>query len=342
MLSYPSQRSVIKGGVMKKVTIRDVARETGVSPSTVSRAFSMPGRVSPETTKRIFETADRLGYHEMPVESRPSSGHKGLIAIIVPDMANQFFSDIIRSVQYECAQHDFGLLVSESRESAAVERAAFDKAVYYADGVVLASSRMPDSMIRKCAQIKPTVVTNRVIRGVSSVITDIEPGMQQAVEHLAELGYDRITYLDGPAHSWSAGMCWNAISKACADREIRLKRHWPGVPTYEGGFQMAKEYLKTPTGAVIAYNDMMALGFIAAMRKSGYDCPNDVSVIGIDDDIVGRISWPTLTTIHRSTRLLGQQAAKMLLTRFRTDVEESSACNTPTRLVVRESSESRM
>ncbi|PJM72729.1 LacI family transcriptional regulator [Bifidobacterium primatium] len=322
---------------MSKVTIRDVAKAAGVSPSTVSRAFSMPGRVSPETTKRIFQVADELGYHGVPIESRPSVGYKGLVAIIVPDMTNQFFTDIIRSVQRECANHGVGLLVSESRESASMERVAFDRAVYYADGVVLASSRMPDSMIRKCAQVKPVVVTNRIIRGVPCVITDVAPGMRQAVRHLKELGFGRVTYLDGPAHSWSAGMCWNALTRACGEEGMKIKRQWPGVPTVEGGFQAAKEYLKNPTGAVIAYNDLMAVGFLSAMRQSGYECPRDFSVIGIDDDMAGRLAVPPLTTIHRSTRLVGAQAAQTLLQRFSSGGADTSVQSTPTRLVVRES-----
>ncbi|PWG60274.1 LacI family DNA-binding transcriptional regulator [Bifidobacterium catulorum] len=322
---------------MSKVTIRDVAKAAGVSPSTVSRAYSMPGRVSPATTKRIFAVAEELGYHGTPIESRPSSGHKGLIAIIVPDMANQFFTDITRSVQQECARQGAGLLVSESRESASLERVAFDRAVYYADGVILASSRMPDSMIRKCAQVKPVVVTNRIIRGVPSVVTDVSDGMRQAAEHLKDMGFDRVTYLDGPAHSWSAGICWNELTKACSEVGLRIRRHWPGVPTYEGGFKVAADYLRHPTGAVIAYNDMMALGFIAAMRKEGYECPRDYSVIGIDDDIVGRLAWPALTTIHRSTRLVGTQAAKTLLKRFKAADVDVPVQSTPTRLVIRES-----
>ncbi|PJM74409.1 LacI family DNA-binding transcriptional regulator [Bifidobacterium simiarum] len=322
---------------MKKVTIRDVAKAAGVSPSTVSRAFSMPGRVSPETTKRIFAVADELGYHEIPIESRPSSGHRGLIAIIVPDMANQFFTDIVRSVQQECARQDVGLLVCESRESASQERKAFDRAVYYADGVILASSRMPDSMIRKCAQVKPVVVTNHIIRGVPSVVSDISDGMRQSVQHFKSLGFDRVTYLDGPAHSWSAGVCWNELTRACADEGLRIKRHWPGWPTYEGGYALVRDYLRSPTGAVLAYNDMMALGFIAGMRKNGYECPDAYSIIGIDDDIVGKLAWPALSSICRSTRMLGAKAAQMLLSRYTGGAVEATLQSVPTRLVVRDS-----
>lgn len=322
---------------MEKVTIRDVAKAAGVSPSTVSRAFSMPGRVSAQTTKRIFQIADELGYHEVPIESRPSSGHKGLVAIIVPDLSNQFFTDIVRAVQQECDRHGFGLLVSESRESALQERSAFDRAVYYADGVILASSRMPDSMIRKCAQVKPVVVTNRIIRGVPSVITDISQGMKQAAAYFKKLGCTRISYLDGPAHSWSAGVCWTELAKACHVEGLHIKRYWPGVPTYEGGYQLAREYMANPTGAVISYNDMMALGFIAAMRSMGKEAPRDYSIIGIDDDVVGRISYPTLSSIHRSTRMLGVQAAKTLLSRFTNEAADAGVVSTATRLVIRES-----
>lgn len=109
-----------------RVTIREVADKAGVSPSTVSRAFARPDRVSAATTKRIFAAADALGYYTEPVDTVPSRTLRGMIAIIVPDIANQFFSDIIRSVQHEFNLAGFALIVAESEESASREREAFN------------------------------------------------------------------------------------------------------------------------------------------------------------------------------------------------------------------------
>ncbi|MCI1984501.1 MAG: LacI family transcriptional regulator [Bifidobacteriaceae bacterium] len=324
-----------------KVTIRDVARVADVSPSTVSRAFSRPDRVSAETTKRIFKVADELGYHSDPVETRPSLRRKGLVAIIVPDIANQFFSDIIRSVQRECFNRGVGLIVSESRESASWERMAFDKVVPNADGVILASSRMPDAMIRKCAQARPLVVVNRVVRGVPSIVIDVQTGVKQAIDHLGAAGYKELTYLDGPANSWSVGMRWKAIHAECEAHGIEVQRFWPGLPTFEGGYAFVEKYLRHPTGAVIAHNDMMAIGFIAGMRKRGFESPRDYSIIGFDDDIVGRISEPSISSIHMSLPKLGSQAERLLMQSIERTGEPPLLSMIPSSLIARESTATR-
>ncbi|NMM93055.1 LacI family DNA-binding transcriptional regulator [Bifidobacterium oedipodis] len=321
-----------------KVTIRDVAKAAGVSPSTVSRAFARPDRVSAATAKRIFSVADQLGYHSDPVETMPSRGLKGMIAIIVPDIANQFMSDMIRAVQHEAASHGVALVVSESRESASWERTSFDRIVPYVDGVILASSRMPDAMIRKCAQTRPVVVANREVRGVDNVTCDLTQGIAQLVDHIVKQGYSRVTYLDGPASSWSAGVRWNAMSRGLASRGVTARRIWPGSPTFEGGFAQAQKYLEDPTGMVVTHNDLMALGFIAAMRRLGYDCPKDFGVAGFDNDAVGQIYSPTLTSVRMSPALLGQRAARLLLAKLQHVTSTENLAHVATSLVVRESS----
>lgn len=297
----------------KKVTIRDVASLAQVSPSTVSRALARPDRVSAATAKKIFEAADALGYHDAAVDSRPIRRRKDLIAILVPDISNQFFSDIIRSVQHQCFSHGVGLIVSETKESPTLERLAFDKVVKEADGVILVSSRMTDAMIRKCAQSRPLVLVNRVVRGVHSIVIDVRPGVSRAIEKLEKTspGAD-ITYLDGPANSWSVGVRWKALQHECKVRGLRVIRYWPGMPTLEGGYACVDRYLAHHTGVVIAHNDMMAVGFISGMRRHGMRCPQDFQLIGFDDDVVGQMSDPSITTIHMFLPEVGAYAEKTL------------------------------
>ncbi|MUH58899.1 LacI family DNA-binding transcriptional regulator [Bifidobacterium canis] len=322
----------------KHVTIRDVAKAAGVSPSTVSRAFSKPDRVSARTSKLIFDTAQRLGYHEEPVQNVPLRGKRRMIAIIVPDIANQFMSDAIRAVQREAENRDIALVVAESRESAVLERAAFDRIAPDVDGVILTSSRMPDAMIRKCAQTRPVVVVNRSVLGVRNVTLDLEGGVAQLVEHIARQDYTEVTYLDGPISSWSAATRWNAVSRALHARGIRAQRFWPGSPTFAGGFAMCDRYLANPTGMVIAHNDLMAIGFIAAMRRRGFDCPKDFGVIGFDDDAVGRIYEPTLTSVRISSSELGARAARMLFASIDGTESSDDLAHVSTSLIIRESS----
>lgn len=322
-----------------RVTIREVADRAGVSPSTVSRAFARPDRVSAVTSKKIFAAADELGYYTKPVDTVPSRTLRGMISIIVPDIANQFFSDIIRSVQHECTKAGFALTVSESQESPAREREAFNKIAAYVDGVILTSSRMPDAMIRKCAQTRPIVVVNRNVRGVPSVAIDITTGIRQAADLLVSMGFERITYLDGPSSSWSVGVRWNRTNEEFHKRGVMVKRIWPGSPTFMGGYALADRYLKDPTGAVIAHNDLMALGFMAAMRHQGYRCPDDYVIIGFDNDTMSRVSEPPLSSVSNSPPKLGKTAALLLLKRLNGQSGSQRSIMIPSYLIQRESVE---
>ncbi|BDR52416.1 LacI family transcriptional regulator [Bombiscardovia nodaiensis] len=324
-------------GPARRVTIRQVAQAAGVSPSTVSRAFAKPDRVSAATSKRIFAAADELGYYSRPVESVPLRAIRGLIAIIVPDIANQFFSDIIRAVQHECTAGGFSLIVAESQESASRERAAFDHIVSYADGVILVSSRMPDAMIRKCAQTRPLVVVNRSVRGVPSVAIDISTGIAQALDYLVALGFNSLTYLDGPSSSWSVGVRWKCLEAECHRRQVSVRRLWPGAPTVAGGAKFVSTYRENPTGAVMAHNDLMALGFMSAMRAVGYRCPRDFSIIGFDNDMVSQLTQPTLTSVCSSQTRLGTEAARALLLKIKGDLSGTFTASVASQLLVRQS-----
>ncbi|NEG69487.1 LacI family DNA-binding transcriptional regulator [Bifidobacterium choloepi] len=320
-----------------KVTIRDVARAAGVSPSTVSRAFAKPDRVSAATTRRIFEAAAKLGYHSEEVENVPLRGTKGMIGVIVPDVANQFFSDLIRSIHGVVSREGFCLSIYESRESPLVERETFDRMAAHVDGVILGSSRMPDSMVRKCAQTRPLVLTNRQVLGVNSVVFDVTNGVRQLTDYIRKAGFTTMTYLDGPASSWSVGTRWNAIRKACAERNIIIRRVWPNAPTFEGGKVAASHYLEHPTTMVVAHNDLMALGFLSAMRHLGFEAPRDFSIAGFDNGALAEISQPQLTTVKQPSQIIGAKAAQMLLERIHGDRHGTEYLTLPTSLITRDS-----
>ncbi|MCT6837971.1 MAG: substrate-binding domain-containing protein, partial [Bifidobacteriales bacterium] len=121
---------------------------------------------------------------------------------------------------------------------------------------------------------------NRDVRGVSSISSDSSKGACQAVDYLHSLGFRSLTYLDGPAASWSGGIRWRHIFNECDAKGMNVKRSLPCAPTFYGGYSFAEKYLENPTGAVIAHNDLMAIGLIVALRRLGCECPRDVSVIG--------------------------------------------------------------
>lgn len=325
-----------------RITIYDVARQAGVSPSTVSRTFSRPDRVSISTAQKVQQVADALGYHSDMVDSRPGTQGRGLVAVIVPDLGNQFFTGVIRNIQDECERFRFETLILETRESITKERRIVDTVAPVVSGIILVSPRMPDAMIRKCAQLRPLISVNRDVRGVSSICIDVSKGARQAVDHLHTLGYRSLTYLDGPAASWSGGIRWRHIFNECDAKGITVKRSLPCAPTFYGGYSYAEKYLDDPTGAVIAHNDLMAIGLIVALRRLGCECPRDVSVIGFDNDTMSMVSSPPLTTIHMSLSALGRGAADLLMQRLAGTTSTTAAPIVPAHLIIRQSTGARL
>lgn len=322
----------------KRVTIYDVAREAGVAPSTVSRAFARPGRVNAETGQRIHEAAARLGYRVDPItrpESRPGTK---LLAFVVADVTNPVYAHIMKGFQKEAAAHGHTVLLIDSQEDGHVENELIQSVLHLVDGVALTSSRLSDSAITQIVKVTPVVAVNRAIIGLPSIIPDTTRGMRAAVEALADLGHQRITYLAGPEASWADGARWRAVSEACHDLGLHLRRIGPNVPSIQGGFTAARAWQEHPTTGVIAFNDIMAIGFMKQVQRAGYRVPDDVSVIGVDNSISSVLTTPTLTTVSPATSLIGARAARALITQLRHRATPSAeTIVTPMELLVRES-----
>ena len=159
-------------------TIYDVARECGVAPSTVSRAFSHPGRVNAATTERICAVAERLGYRTNQLARALPTAKTALIALVVPDVTNPVYFPVIRGAQAAATRAGFTMLLADTQESGRTEREAIDRALPIVEGVVLGGSRLPELAIRTLAQQVPMVVLNRVVAGVPCVVTDNPRGIR--------------------------------------------------------------------------------------------------------------------------------------------------------------------
>ncbi|MDQ2624785.1 MAG: LacI family transcriptional regulator, partial [Actinomycetota bacterium] len=319
-------------------TIYDVARAAGVAPSTVSRAFSRPGRVNAETAERIRAVAEELGYRANPLARALPTGRTSLLALVVSDVTNPFFFDIIRGAEEAATQAGYTLLVADAHESATNEREALERMIALVEGVVLATSRMSDSAIRVLAKQRPTVVANRALTDVASVLTDNARGMRRAVEHLAELGHHTITYLAGPEASWADGMRWRSLHDGAFELELRSRRLGPFPPTVRGGRLAALEFAAQPSSAVVCYNDLVAIGFMRGLADLGARVPAEVSVIGFDNIFGSDFCSPALTTVAAPLRALGDQSVKRLLSQLRSSTPtESRPVMLPAQLLVRDS-----
>jgi DNA-binding LacI/PurR family transcriptional regulator len=316
-------------------TIYDVARLAGVATSTVSRALSHPGRVSLRTSARVRQVADLLDYRVMTIEPPPQRRPTLMLAMLVADLTNPVFHGMIRGAERVAGQAGHSLLILETRGSEHAERGVMERVLPVVDGVILTSSRMSDGEVREMAKQVPLVTVDRIVAQVPAVMSDNVKAMKMAVEHLVNSGVRTVTYLAGPAGSWLDGMRWLALRQACLELDVNVRRIGPLPPSAHGGALAVDGWLRHPTRGVIAYTDIVAIGFIRAIRLAGLQVPEDVNVIGFDNSVKSALIEPRLTTVAPPFAKLGSAAARYLVG-DRQSVGEVGLRTLPARLVVGE------
>jgi DNA-binding LacI/PurR family transcriptional regulator len=327
----------VTGGPTATPTIYDVARLAGVATSTVSRALSNPGRVSFKTAEHIRKVAEQIGYRSGTLQRALPDVQTMRVAMIVADINNPVFHAMVRGAERTAEHLGYTVMVVETQESAAAEHKAIQRVLPSVDGVILTSSRMSDSDIREVAKQRPTVVMNRVVGQVPSVTIDNVRAIKHAVEHLADSGIKSITYLAGPQASWADGVRWRGLVEAGHELELRVRRIGPCVPTMIGGIRAAEQWLQNPTGGVIAYNDLIAIGFIRAVCRAGQHVPEDVQVIGFDNILDAALLEPRLTSIAAPVVSLGSAAVSYLLRNAHGHLSRSvEPVLLPARLIIRD------
>jgi DNA-binding LacI/PurR family transcriptional regulator len=318
-------------------TIYDVAREAGVAASTVSRAYARPGRVNAETARVIFAAAERIGYRAARITG--SLGRQtGAVALMVSDITNPFYGEIIKGAEQAVRQAGYALLLSDTSETGVVEREIVERTLDLVEGIVLASSRMSDSAIRMIAKQKPLVLLNRQITETSCIVPDNPRGVRRAVEHLGALGHDTITYLAGPEASWAEGIRWRALREAAHELELRVRRIDPrDDPTMRTGHAAACRIADDGATAVLAYNDALAIGVVKGLRQLGVHVPGDVSVVGFDNVLLTEVVDPALTTVAAPMRRAGATGVGNVLALAAGARSSGETLVLPVTLVVRES-----
>lgn len=320
------------------VTIRDVARASGVHVSTVSRTFSAPHRVSGETRERVLAVAARLGYRPNRAASALTTGRTHNLGLIVSDIANPFFPPLIKAAQAYAREREYHVFVADTDEDPQAEEELVQTLAKQVDGVVLVAPRLTNQAIERLGLDLPFVVVNRQVRGLSTVLMDIAHGTAEAIAHLVSLGHRRLALLSGPRGSWTSGQMRTAAGEAAARHGAELVVLGPNAPTEGGGLEAAEAVRDSGATGVLAYNDLVAIGVIEGLDALGITVPRELSVVGVDDTIAGRLSRPKLTTIVMPTPAAGRTAVDLLLQAVRQGSARTAARATlETALVVRES-----
>ena len=319
-----------------RATIRDVAEASGVHISTVSRTFSAPHLVNEETRDRVLAAAEALGYRPNRAARALITGKTHNIGLIVADIANPFFPPMIKAAESQARLRDYNIFVAETDEDPAVEEDLVRALSKQVDGVQLCSPRMSNSVIELLSREVPLVLVNRQIPGMPCVLMDVAGGARTAIGHLVSLGHRKIALLGGPRGSWTSREIRKSATAAARAGGATMTVLSPNQPTVEGGLAVAEQVVREAVTAVLAYNDLMAIGLLEGLDGLGIKVPGDISVVGIDDIEMAQRVRPKLTTVANPTATAGRTAVDMLL-QLGDDRRATAQVSLHTELIVRDS-----
>ncbi|WP_432246175.1 LacI family DNA-binding transcriptional regulator (plasmid) [Arthrobacter sp. G.S.26] len=299
-------------------TIYDIARQTGVNASTVSRALNKPGRVNAKTEQRIREAAAALNFRTNPMARALPTGLTNTVGLVLSDITNPVYFDLIRGAGRATAAEGYTLVLAESQESPELEAQTAQRLLASVDGLVLVGTRLAEGDIRAFAEIKPVLVVNRNISGVPSVVPDVVPGIRHALDQLMDLGHRSMAYLSGPSNSWMNTLRCNIIFAEALKRGMSVVEIGPGLlPTVEGGHSGLHRVRAAGVTAVVAYNDLMAIGLLTACQEANLSVPGELNIVGFDDIFGSAFTSPPLTTIRTPVDLAGEDAIRRIIESIR-------------------------
>lgn len=316
-------------GTKPAPTLNDVAALAGVSPSTVSRALNHPGRITAETTARIKAASDELGFRFNPAARALLTGKTSTIGLVLADITNPVVFGVIRGAERAAAAAGYTLIIAESQESGSREADTARSLLRNVDGLVLAFSWMDADEIRALTADKPLVLVNRSVEGVAGEYPDVRPGIEQLLDHLVERGHTMVTYLSGPERSWMNGQRWQAIFEGARARSLSVFEIPGGEPTVEAGRAAFERVIASPARAVLAYNDLMAIGLLQAAQAAGLDVPGELAITGFDDIYGSTFTTPPLTTVASPLEAVAARAVEKLIGK------EPATDPLPTELIIR-------
>ncbi|MET8946472.1 LacI family DNA-binding transcriptional regulator [Streptomyces sp. NPDC004542] len=328
------------GGV--QVTIREVAKAAGVSPSTVSRALAAGGTVSEATRERVRVAADRLGYQPNRAARGLITGRTGHVGVIVPDLLNPFFAEICKGAQARARGLGHAVFVSDAERDEGLELDAVRTLAPQVDGLVLCASHLSGEELGSLHELtpKPIVLLHRREPGFASVTADLAEGMTDALTHLHALGHRRIAYVGGPRSTWTAQERAAGIEAMASSGKVEIVQVGSVAPHFDGGIAGAADVvLASGATAVVAFNDIVAFGLISRFTARGVSVPGEMSVVGCDDIALSGMAAPPLTTVSVPKAHAARAAVDLLFRILGTpagqDAEQPQQRVLPTHLVVR-------
>ena len=311
-------------------SVKDVARLAGVSTATVSRTLNNMDSVSAETKDVVLRAAKEVGYRVNQSARSLRLQRTGAIAVLIPNLGNPFFSNILAGIESVMTQSNMNVLVLDTQgQSTQQSYIAEYLTGQRADGIICLDGQLePDADSANSTMVKLPVVFAcewPLSDNCSVVRSDNAKGAKLAVDHLIALGHKHVGYIAGPVENVLTQVRQQATVAALRKHKVKVVDQWffKGDFSLQSGATVAHQWLaldERPT-ALFCASDLMAIGVMAELKKHGFTVPDDLSIMGFDDIAIAQYYSPTLTTIRQPTRELGFAAATALLARLNGDNE---------------------
>lgn len=330
------------------VNIKDIAKKAGVSVATISHVINKTRFVSDVLQERVKKAIEDLDYHPNIMAGSLRSGKTKVIGLIVPDNSNPLFAAISRSIEQVSSDLNYTVMLCNSSYSLENElryiKVLRSKSV---DGIIiLPITTIPDHLNQLVENMLPVIVLHHIIPGckADSVLVDNFKGTYEATVHLINLGHKHIGYIDRPVSLPHSLERLNGFKQALNDHNIEIDDDiiiQSNGFGYKDGFETMERLLRrnSPLTALMAFNDITAIGAMETIAEHGLKVPDDISVVGFDDIEICSFIRPRLTTIHFPKYKIAEYAVKMLLKKINNPekIKDFEKKVLPLRLVVRDS-----
>lgn len=326
---------------MSKVTIRDVAREAGVSISTVSNALNDVDVLRPETKQHILDVAEKL--HYIPDSSGRSlkSGKTSTIGFYVPCVAPPYYGTVAESIFWECQKNSYELNITISHQSASIMRSILGKRV---DGAIILNNRIEEDDVEALIDAKiPAVFLDREVKyeRIGSVLFDSYHDGETVARYFLDRGFTRLGYIMGIMKSYDDECRYKGYRDTIEAAGLKIESDyiWMGNFELETARKATERFLQSGIplpDAIFAANDLSAIGCMEALKAAGIRIPEDISIVGCDD--IQQAEWyrPALTTIRTEFEEQGHYAVRKLLSLIRQE-EKGSVTKMKGKIVERQS-----
>ncbi len=330
------------------VTIKDVAKLSGVSIATVSRTLAEPHKVSEKTREKVMQAVERSGYVANTLARNFRRRRSNMIVVLVPDIANPFFANIIQGIEHVANKHHYRILLGDTQGDEARERSYAELVSQrQADGVICLGRRIPFPYRKGRKTLDPNWPPFAMAceyHGeipVPTVCIDNVAAAREAVEHLLSLGHQRVAFINGPKDLPLCEDRLEGYKQAMKAAKIPFKSQLvkTGDFTLASGYACMQALLagtQRPT-ALFCASDEMAIGAMQACREANLNLPRDMSIVGFDDIAFASFSHPRLTSVHQPRNAIGERVMLMMLNMLEEGGQEEGRTVLPHELVVRDS-----